>query len=125
MNREERESCVPRSKNRDRRTHVRTVEASAKTPIKPGLKALFRCRLFPRPERLGSLQWVALISIGAMTAARAAAGTALEMIGGGEDQIRPFEVIILWIERRRWICGLLVILVHGFIVADLTTLGEV
>jgi hypothetical protein len=60
-----------------------------------------------------------------MTAARAAAGAALEVISGGEDEILPFEVIIFWIERRGWICGLGAILVHRAIVADLPMPGEV
>jgi hypothetical protein len=53
-----------------------------------------------------------------MAAARAATGTALEMIGRGEDHDGSFEVIVLGIERGQGIRGKWAIFVHGTIVAD-------
>jgi hypothetical protein len=46
------------------------------------------------------------------------------VISGGKDQIWPFKVIILGIERRWGIGGKWALLVHGSIVADLSKSGE-
>jgi len=48
--------------------------------------------------------FVFLVAIGAVAAAGAAAGTALEVIGGGEDDVLSFKVVVFGLEirRRRW-----------------------
>jgi hypothetical protein len=67
----------------------------------PILSALSVERVGNDRTLLGLSNGLRLAAIGAMTASRAAAGTALEMVGRGEDEVWPFVVVIFGFERRQ------------------------
>lgn len=59
------------------------------------------------------------VAVGTVAAPGAAAGSALEMVHGGEDEVRPLEVVVLGLKTWRGLrCGVRGTLDHDPIFAE-------